>query len=92
MADLGISDQEGQVYCYFDYSKTTDTTKHCICEGDEGCSQTKTQLKRIGSSGAFWLADVRKDSSCYGRNIGVSSTMGNIGSTRRFDASWVLCR
>ena len=70
MSDLGISDPAGKTYCYFDSSETTDTTSYCKCSGDEGCTQTATELyNKLGTSGWLWLADNSKESSCRARYV-----------------------
>ena len=95
MADLGLSDQEGKTYCYFDYSKTTDVTLQCACAGDEGCTQTAstTGLYAIGNSGLLWLADNSKTNSCRARYVGLGN--GHVNSyNRHLDGPnyYALCR
>ena len=58
-ADLGVSENS---FCYFDYSKTTNTRNYCICLEDEGCIQTANALYTM--SGILWIADNTKGSSC----------------------------
>ena len=93
MADLGISDQAGKTYCYFDHSKTTDATLQCICNGDEGCTQTTSELYTIGTSGYLWLADNSKTDSCRARFVGLGSGyVSNGGRSSRLNPPYVLCR
>ena len=92
MSDLGVSDPAGKNYCYFDSSKTTDTTLYCECSGDEGCTTTTTEIyDKLGTSGNLWLADNSKSNSCDARRVYLNS--GDVIDTSRISAgSYALCR
>jgi hypothetical protein len=92
MSDLGISDPAGKNACYFDSSKTTDTTLYCECSGDEGCTTTTTELyNQFGTSGYLWLADNSKSNSCNARDVGLTS--GYLYNPNRYNGRlYALCR
>lgn len=93
MADLGVSDPAGKNYCYFDRSKTTDTTLYCGCSGDEGCTTTTTELyDKLGTSGHLWLADNSKANSCRARRVTLSKGDVNCLPARYTTVPYTLCR
>jgi type II secretory pathway pseudopilin PulG len=92
MDDLGISDQSGQRFCYFDHSETTNENKKCICTSDDpNCTQTATALYAIGKNDAFWLADNANGPSCWQRVIGLDSGDANM-TERHYKGIYILCR
>ena len=93
MSDLGVSDN-GQTYCYFDSAKRVnagkDETYQCNCIGDSGCTTTKTELYKLGTSGYLWLADNSKSNSCLARLVLLYN--GYVRDGYRDDYNYALCR
>ncbi len=89
--DLGISDESGEIVCYYVYSKTADPTLHCICSGDEGCEETAKGLTQIGTSGSLWLADNPPSGSCLAHRVIMNLSAIGYDSLNR-DTYYALCR
>jgi hypothetical protein len=89
--DLGISDESGEIVCYYVYSKTADPTLHCICAGDEGCEETAKGLTQIGTSGSLWLADNPPSGSCLAHRVIMNLSAIGYDSLNR-DTYYALCR
>ena len=66
--DLGITFPNNQKsYCFYDYAMADsvgETDSKCICLGDEGCIQTKSELAKLQQFS--WLADIKSPKYRYG--------------------------
>ncbi len=91
ISDLGISDESGEIVCYYEHSKTTDPSYYCICEGEEKCSETAKTLSLLGSTGSIWLADNPPSGSCLSHRIILNLSAIGYDSRNR-DTYYALCR
>ena len=86
-ADLGVSENS---FCYFDYSKATNTRSYCICLEDEGCIQTANALYTM--SGILWLADNTKVSSCKAHAMSIYDGILHELKRNNIPYYYALCR